>query len=92
MLSIDFLAHNESLKIALPTPTRSALLEDSNFSAASASVIPPVNITGIDTTSLIASEYLKIYLNMTFLSLLLLLCFHFLYYKINIKKIIVCTF
>lgn len=55
-LSIAFFAHNESLNIALPTPTRSVFPEESNFSAASASVIPPVNITGIDTASLIDSE------------------------------------
>jgi len=42
------------LNIGLPTPIRSVFPSASNFSAEPGSVIPPVSITGIETTLLIA--------------------------------------
>ena len=46
-LSIAFFAQLELVKIALPTPIRSALPLANNSSAALGVTIPPVRITGI---------------------------------------------
>lgn len=52
---IAFSAHKESLRIALPTPIKSALLAFNSAVAELLSVIPPVKITGTSITFFIAS-------------------------------------